>query len=375
VLYLIDSLGMGGAERTLATTVAAIDAEAVDARVCVLQERDGNPLATNIRAMGVPVDMVPVRRLRDLSAPLRLRRYVRRHRIQLIHCHLGFAVSLGGPVGSSLGIPVVATTHTFSPPEQTFRESLREAVYRWSLRNRNAVVIAVSEAGRRHLVEHIPLSADNVRVVYNGVELDRFAPVDPARRRVIRSRHGVGDRVDLITTVSVLRPEKGIGDLIEALPLILRSRPDARLFVVGDGEDRDRLERLTADLGLDRVVQFLGQRDDIPEILAASDLFVLPTLGDMLPTVIAEAMGAGVPVVATDVGSLSEMVQDGVTGLLAAPGAPAELAERCLAVLTDSQRRASFGVCGRYRAEELFDVRAQAAALASLYRELLQVGR
>lgn len=372
VLYVIDSLGMGGAERTLATIVDSIAAESIEPRVCVLQDREGNPVADAIMARGVPVDMVPVRRLRDLSAPLRLRRYVRSHGIQVMHCHLEFAVSMGAPVGRSLGIPVVATSHTFGPTTVGTRESMHQTLYRWSLRNANSAVIALSGEGRRYLVDVVSLPARKVRVIYNGVETDRFRPRDAAERSELRSRLRIGDESPLIATVSVLRREKGIADLIEAMPQIC-DRSDATLLVVGDGDDRSRLERLAASLGLNGEVRFLGQRDDIPAILGASDLFVLPTLGDMLPTVIAEAMAAGLPVVATDVGSVPEMVKDGVTGLLAPPGSADELADRCIELLTDRDRAAALGAGGRRRAEELFDVRRQAGALASLYRDLVEV--
>lgn len=371
VLYLIDSLGMGGAERTLATTVDSIAGGLVEPRVCVLQDRDDNPVAETIRAMGVPVDSVPVRRLRDPSALVRLRRYVRSMETQLIHCHLEFAVSLGAPVAVSLGVPAVATVHTFDEPVLDVRESMHQALYRWSLRRANSAVIALSEAARRHIVDVVRLPGRKVRVIYNGVRLDRFAPGDQATRNATRSLLGVDDERPLVATVSVLRREKGIGDLIEAMPAILE-RLQARLLVVGDGEDRDRLEGLAAGLGLEDDVRFLGHRDDIPQILAATDLFVLPTRGDMLPTVIAEAMACGLPVVATDVGSVSEMVDDGVTGLLAPPGSPAVLAERLLSLLTDRHRAARLGGAGRRRAEQLFDVRSQASALESLYFELLE---
>jgi glycosyltransferase involved in cell wall biosynthesis len=375
VLFLIDSLGMGGAERTLATTLHFIDRELVEPRVCVLQERDGNPVAESIREFGIPVDTVPVKRLRDLSAPVRLRRYVRRHRIDLIHCHLGFAVSIGGPVGASLGIPVVATNHTFNEPAPGSRESYRMAVHRWSLRNMHASVIAVSEAGRRHVVETVPLAGDKVRVVYNGVDIDRFDAIDPSTRTTIRSGFGIPAESPLVTTVSVLRPEKGIADLLEAMTLILESAPDTHLLVVGDGEDRERLVRLTASLSLDDRVRFAGHRDDVPQILAASDVFVLPTLGDVLPTSVAEAMAAGLPVVASDVGGLAEMVEDGVTGFLVPPGSPTGIADRCLVLINDPPQRELLGNRGRDRAVERFDVRRQTATLVSLYRALLELPR
>jgi glycosyltransferase involved in cell wall biosynthesis len=372
---LIDSLGIGGAERTLATTLQFIDRASVEPRVCVLQERDGNPVAETIRAMDIPVDTVPVRHLRDLSAPLRLRRYVRLHHIDLIHGHLEFAASIGGPVGWSLGIPVVFTNHTIDNPPPRSRRAYRMAVHRWSLRHTHAMVIAVSDAGRRHLLEWVPLAERKVTLLYNGVDTDRFGAVDPTARAAIRASLRITPDAPVITTLSVLRPEKGIGDLIEAMAMIHQQAPLAHLLIVGDGPDRHRLSDLATSLGLNDRIVFAGHRDDVPGILAASDVFVLPTLGDVLPTVVAEAMAAGLPVVASDVGGLGEMVADGVTGFLVPPGSPDAVSERCLALLGDAAMRERLGARGKDLAVERFDARRQAASLVDLYNGLLGVPR
>ena len=159
--------------------------------------------------------------------------------------------------------------------------------------------------------------------------------------------------------------------MLDAMPAVLTAVPDAHYLIVGDGDYRPELEAQMAQLAIDERVHFAGQRRDVADLLAASDLFVLPTLTDALPTVLMEAMALHLPLLATAVGGVPEMVQNGYNGLLVPPGSASQLAQATIALLQDEAKRREMGENGRLLVEQKFNIQRQAAELASLYRTLL----
>ena len=207
--------------------------------------------------------------------------------------------------------------------------------------------------------------------LYNGIDLDRFASVATATRLNGRQALGIPPDAPLLITVAVLRQPKGIQYLIEALPFILKVVPEARYLVVGSGDHEGALKELVKTLGLTDRVIFSGARSDIPDLLATSDLFVLPTLGEALPTVLAEAMAAQKPIIASNVGGVLEMVEHGRNGLLTPPADPARLVEACLQLLQNPAQAQAMAHAGRQIVEQRFDIRKQAKCLSDLYQETL----
>lgn len=371
IVLLIDSLGMGGAERLLVTYLQHFDTARFEPRVCALHVRDGNPIANDIRKMGIPVDLVPLRHLREVSGLPRLVQYLRRQRADLLHTQLEFADTVGNVAARIAGIPTVSTQHTFENPGRGSRAFWRHRLMWWSLRHYCDRIVAVSEAGRRHHIRLGRLAPDKVVTIHGGIDLSPFRDGAEAERRAGREALGVPADAPLLITVAVLRREKGIQHMIEALPQVLQAVPEARYLVVGDGEHRAALEELAGRLGVaDRVI-FTGLRKDIPDLLAVSDLFVLPTLGDVLPTVLSEAMAARKPIVASRVGGVPEMVEEGRNGLLVEPGDPGQLAAACLRLLRDRPAAQEMGRAGWEIAAERFNVRRQVQRLGDLYQELL----
>lgn len=371
IAYLIDSLGMGGAERVLLSTLQHLDRGRFEPQVCVLQERDGNPLAAEVRKLGIRVDMVPVGRLRDPRALVRVVRHLRSSGAELVHSQLEFSNTLGGAAARILGIPCVSTLHTFDDPPSGTRDAWRTRLMWASMRHLHARVIAVSEAVRIHHMEHGRLPADKVVTIYNGVDVEAFERSDPSRRLSLRDGLGIAPEAAVIASVAVLREAKGLQYLIDAMSRIHETVPAAKLLIVGEGEFGPALLRQAAGLGLEGHVVFTGMRADVADLLAMSDLFVLPTLGDVLPTVVAEAMAAGLPVVASNVGGLPEMVDDGRTGILVPPSDAGRLADACSRLLLEPQLAESMGRAGRDFVKERFDIRGQSARLGSLYAALL----
>jgi glycosyltransferase involved in cell wall biosynthesis len=372
IIFLIDSLGLGGAERLLVTYLQHFPTHRFEARVCACNVRDGNPIADDIRRLTqVPVDMLPMRRLTDPRGLPRLLRYLREQRADLIHTQLLSSNILGGMAGKLLGIPVVSTQHMYDAPAKRTRSYWRRQLMWWVMRHCHDRVIAVSEGTRQHHMRMGRLAPDQVVTLYNGIDLSAFTPGLETSRQATRQALGIAPDAPLLITVAVLRPAKGIQYLLEAMPSILEAMPETRYLVVGSGDDEDRLKGLVMRYGLaDRVV-FTGARRDVPVLLSASDLFVLPTLDEALPTVLAEAMAAQKPIVASGVGGVPEMVEHGRNGLLVPPADPSSLAHACLRVLQNPDQAGAMACAGRQTVEQRFNIQRQVRRLADLYEQVL----
>ncbi|MDP9071555.1 MAG: glycosyltransferase family 4 protein [Actinomycetota bacterium] len=252
-------------------------------------------------------------------------------------------------VARALRRPLVATLHNTVPD----RSGPRELLSRWSLRLPHRV-IAVSDDGGRY-----PRDAGAaVRVVRNGIRPP--APVPDARVRL-----GSGTDRFVVCGVGRLHHQKGWDVLCRAAPMVLRSCPAADLVVVGEGDEREALESMPGS----EHVRFLGFRPDAASLVAGADLLVLPSRYEAFGFVLVEAMLAGVPVVASRVGAVCEVVGD--DAVLVAPERPDELAAAIVALATDPDRRQDLAARGRRRAQELFGAERMATQTAAMYRDLL----
>jgi glycosyltransferase involved in cell wall biosynthesis len=207
-------------------------------------------------------------------------------------------------------------------------------------------------------------------VVPNGI---RPWPEAGTRRAELRRRLGWSEHRKVVLLVAVLRGGKGHEDMFAAMPEVVSAVPEVTLQIVGDGPARQALEVLARPLG-DRVA-FLGERSDVPDLMAAADLLVLPSWSEAYPTVLLEAAMTGLPAVATDVGGSAEIVSDSATGLIVPPHAPDRLAAAIVAVLGDGDLAHSLGRAARRRAETEFSVTRQAERTLAVYSGLVSPAR
>jgi glycosyltransferase involved in cell wall biosynthesis len=374
VIWIIDSLGQGGAEHLMPGILSHIDHSRFDLRVCALQERFGNPIAVKIKELGIPVDMVPIPHLRTPGALESLRTYLRDHKPDVVHTQLEFSDTLGSLAARLEHIPSVSTMHVIPEPSIRSREYWRHRVMWLSLKYCSRRVFAVSEGARQFYIKHGGLPPSRVQTLYNGIDLARYNMDDAVKTR-LREELGLPENAPVLVTVAYLREPKGIQFMLDAMPDVVKRHPDCRYLIVGDGIHRQALEDQTRSLGLEKNVIFTGQRADIPEVLAVSDIFVLPTLTEALPTVLAEAMAARKPIIASRVGGVPEMVEDNRNGLLLPPAQPEKLAEAVNSLLDDPARAASMGKDGAAMAAEKFDIDRQCRQLEACYSELAAEGK
>jgi glycosyltransferase involved in cell wall biosynthesis len=372
ILFVIDGLGMGGAEKLLGQTAPALREEGFDVRVCALQVRQGNPAASDLDRQHIPVDLVPLNRLRDVRGVAQLIRYFSGKRVDVLHAQLEAANILGPLFARCRGVPAFTTLHTIETPKGRARS--RSVLLNQVLKSCCSRILCVSEHVRQHYLARLRFPPDRLTTLYNGIDLAPFATARDLRFKT-RALLGIPAGTPVLTTVAVLRPPKGIEFMIEAMPHVLARRPETRYLIVGDGEHETALKALATRLGLDGRVIFAGRRSDIPAVMGASDIFVLPSVNEALPTVLVEAMAAGLPIAATDIGGIPEMVEPGVNGILLPPRDPAKLAHACCRLLDDPGWAARLGSRGRQIAGERFGIKAHIRSLGALYDEAIATSR
>jgi glycosyltransferase involved in cell wall biosynthesis len=297
--------------------------------------------------------------LRDVAAFRRLLRFIRDHDIDLIHAHLAYAATWAALASRITGVPSVATLHV--APPASGRARFRDRLMRVVLRRWSSQVIAVSDALRRQYGD------DRFVVAYNGIDVDRFGGSREESRELVARELGIPLGAKIVATVSVLREGKGVEVLLRAFERIFQHSDDAYLLIIGDGPKREEWQSLAKN---DRI-RWAGFRRDVHALLPACDLFVLASFDDAFPTVLLEAMAAGLPIVASRVGGIPEITDE----VLVPPGDAEALGAAIRELLADDDRRRTMSETARGRARDRFSTAAWIARLEEIYDRVLQAAR
>ncbi|MBI2902066.1 MAG: GT4 family glycosyltransferase PelF [Candidatus Methylomirabilis oxyfera] len=289
-----------------------------------------------------------VRPGRDLLALYKLVRLLRQQQPEIVHTHTAKAGALGRIAAKIAGIPIVVHTfhgHVmhgyFSHRVTRFFLAIERCLAMASTR-----ILTVSEGLRDELLRLGIGRPDTIEVMPLGLELDGLLRSD-VRRGEFRRRLGISPEVPLVGIIARLVPIKDLTTFLEAASGLHRSRPDVRFLIVGDGELRPQLEQQAVAFGLHHCVDFLGWQRELEPIYADLNLVALSSLNEGTPVSLIEAMAAGLPVVATRVGGVSDLVEHGKTGLLVPPKNPAALSEAMNALLGDPDRGRQMGRLAR----------------------------
>ncbi len=264
---------------------------------------------------------------------------------------------------------VVATEHLAHSPDSHVPFGRGIITTMISLTNRLIdMTVAVSELSREMLIRNYRIPPEKILSVRNGIDISQFD--ESFDTSAVRADLGLGASEHVAALVGQISDRKGHPLAIKAVPEIRKRIPDYRLVFVGDGEIEEELKAEAGRLGLTTEVIWAGFRRDVPAILASVDLLILPSKDECLPFVILEAMGSRLPVVATDVGGISEQVEDGVTGRLIRPRDVAALVEAIIDVLGRSDRGRSLGEAGRRKLEAEFSIEASVGRVPEIYRDI-----
>jgi len=347
VLVLESRLDLGGAERITYEIMTRMNKEEFDIIFCTLY--GPGVIGNMLKNEGYKFYHNIIKTKYDIRGFLKLRRILLENRIQVIYLiNQPLTLLWGVILGKAHKIPIVSVIHnTFVTKEQ-----VKLRIYRVLLPFVEKVV-AVAMMQKEHMSNYEGVPKDMIKVIYNGIDIPKYSATVDKRAKI--NSLGMGN-YDVVGIVGRLSDVKGIDILLNAAKLILKEKEGTQFVIVGDGPERIRLERLARDLKIHDKVYFLGSRNDINEILPVFDVAVLSSRTEAFPMAILEYMASGKGIVATNVGSIAELIKDGETGFLVEKENPVVLAEKILCLLKYKELASAMGERAKAFVQEKFSV-------------------
>ena len=351
----------GGAEKLLITKAKAMAGQRTVLTVITTHRHTNCPdMVRQLSELEVDVIAFPARKIISIQRLIKLINYLKRERFDVIHTHLTGATILGAIAGRACGIPVVTTLHNTDMASQDhFYQGRLES---WLLKHWVAELIAVGD--KTAMAHQYRVGGRHISVISNAVSA---APVLDNKLRVSVRREMTGKKPGpILICVGRLAQQKGYPDLLEAFSAVLQHYDEARLVIVGRGPLESEIREKIRALGLEDNVTMLGLRSDVPVLFAASDIYVSASHWEGLPVAMLEAMAASLPVVATRVGNVPDVLKDG-GGCLVDPENPAQLAEAIVMLLEDKKSQQQLGAAGKAVIEKRYNALAWAERLCDVY--------
>src|SRR6266480_3590409 len=369
VLMFIQTLELGGSETQCVEVARQLKEEGYWVTVGCL--RADGPLKARLNESGLECVEFPVRAslLRPKAAlqMLKLVAFIRKRRFEVVHTNDLYSNLFAVPAAWLAGVPVIISSRRdlgrwwwYTPVRRKILRRVQELSTR---------ILVNSEAVRQELLIRDGFAPDKIHVVYNGIDTEKFIQAACDRQHLLPS---ISPNHKLIITVANMHTgAKGHGDLIEAARSVREVCPEARFLFMGDGEMRSFFEDQVRAAGLEEMFIFLGHRTDIASLLACCDIGVLASRTEGLPNAVLEYMAAGLPVVATTVGGIPEIIENEVHGLLIPPDNPGALSTAILRLMKDEQLRERLGKAGRERVETRFNFSRLLASVKRIYEKRL----
>lgn len=349
VLAVIDSLGVGGAQALMPTFLRHVDRSRFDVRILALDTKPANHIQAAIQEAGVSLTQWSGRGLLSVGRVRAIARAIEETDADIVHSHLLYSnvqASLAARLAHRPVVAMLHNVHQFSP-------FVKRKVEAGVLRVMCVRALAVSDGVRQSYCGPLRLTETQTTVIPNAIDLDRFQQLDPVIVKRVRQDALNGAAGPLIVAVGRIASQKGFAVLVRAAATVRERFPDARIAIAG--READGLAEVMAEidrLGLSGFVRLLGQRSDVIELLAGADVFVSPSLSEGAPVTHLEAMAAGAPVVATRVGGVPEIIQDGVNGFLIPAGHAEPLADALVRLLGDRELARQLSERGRETVRE-----------------------
>ena len=358
VMFILTSMPVGGAETLLVNLIRRMDRTRFAPQLCCLKEL--GPLG-EVMSREVPTNANLIGGKYDVRVLGRLTKLMRRNQVAaVVTVGAGDKMFWGRLAARLAGVPVVlSAVHSTGWPDGIGR------LNKWLTPITDAYIGVAAPHGR-HLIEQEGFPPNKVWVIVNGVDVEQFSPwIDGT---TVRRELGIAADAPVAGIVAALRPEKNHQQFLQAATAVRNQLPDAQFLIVGDGPERAPLEALTRELDLTEAVHFVGSRSDIPQLLAAMDVFVLTSRMEANPVSILEALSTGKPVVAPNVGSIPETVIEGQTGFLTPPLNAEATAAALIKLLADPDLAHRLGTNGR----QLVEARFSLDAMVQGYEELIE---
>lgn len=363
VLRVITWLPRGGIEKRLLKLLPMLKEKGVDIEVACI--REWGSLAPQLAAAGVKVHLIPFRTRLDPRSLFKLGRFIKGNKFNIVHSHM-YGSNVPATIAAHFaGVPVIISQVHNIDTWQGWRQLWQD---RWLNRWRQAVV-AVSEQVRHELLYKLKVPAEKCSLIYNGIDVEEFERIHESKQE-LRAEIGLKAEDVVITTAARLVPQKNHQGIIEAAKQLVADFPNLTFLLVGTGKLRPQLEEEIGRLKISRYISFLGHREDMPRILKASDIFLLPSFKEGFSNAILEAMAAGLPVVASKVGGNPEAVQETQTGFLVSPQNATELVAKLRQLISNIELRRRMGEKARERVR-LFSLEKMMENTLTLYQKLL----
>lgn len=363
ILQLTTHLNIGG----IGTYITNLAKVLKDRGHVVFVASAGGDLENRIAGYDIPHFKLDIKTKSELDPKifksfLALKKIVKDENIALIHAHTRVAAVTAALVSFAAGIPYVTTCHGF------FRRRLGRLLCGcWGSR-----VIAISEAVKQHLKDDFGIPENRIALIYTGIDTARFLKeLSGEEKAEVRRKFALENAAPVIGTIGRFSPVKGQEILLRASGSILKGFPTARILVIGGGPDEKRLRGLVFELGIEKNVVLAKSVDDTKETLSIMDVFVMPSIKEGLGLSLIEAMACGTPCVASRIGGIENVIEDGKTGLFFMPGNAEGLAAAVKRILGDKLLRGILSNNGREKASKYFDIEKMTTKVEMLYKEVI----
>ena len=360
IIHTEASLGWGGQE--IRIYQESLELKKLGYRVLVACQ-EGSGIADKANRAGLKIFTFPMRFAFDLPAILKFIRIIKSEKIDIIHTHSSKDSWIAGIAGRLTGIPVVRSRHLSTPVGKNW---LTTFVYRYLA----DVIIASGKHIKATLASRNKLNPEKIVSIAAGVDLDKFSTHIKADK--IRNEFGLKRFFPIIGIVAILRSWKGHQYFLEAIPKVVSIYPDARFLIVGDGPTRNTIQQKIIEDGIEKYVIMTGFRNDIPEIMAVLDVFVLPSYAsEATSQVIPQALAMSKPIVATNVGGLPEIIEDSVTGLLVPPKNPEAISNAIIWMIKHPDKAKEMAMEGRNKILKCFTFQGMIEQTTEVYESVL----
>lgn len=333
ILYITNHLNIGGITSYVSTLSRGLKLAGHNVYIA----SSGGELKETLEGNGCEYIPVPLRTKQEISPKIfisawKLTRAIKKYNIDIVHSNSRTTQVLGCLLEKLSGAPHVSTCHGFFK-----KRILRKIFPCWGSK-----VIAISEPVKEHLINDFKVDEKRINVIHNGIDVERFSKQERINKELVKLSLGLGSG-PVVGIVARLSDVKGHVYLIEAIKKVVSEYPGAQLLIVGDGKMKQKLVYLTNSLGIEKNVFFLPQVIDTKDVLAAMDIFVMPSIREGLGLALMEAMASGLAVIGCDIGGIKTLIQDKYNGLLVKPKDIIGLAKAISDLLKDDQKRKVFG--------------------------------
>ncbi len=364
VLHVTYDMRIGGTEQVIKSLVENTDASVVEMSIFCIESPLG-PFANDLLERGISIKALSRKPGFDVSLIGEIRKHIQNHNIDIVHCHQYTPYVYGVLAAVFTKARVVFTEHgRFYPDSSSWK---RKLINPWLHRVTYATT-AISAATKTALAIYENLPEPDIQVIYNGI---KALQADSGQVQALREELGIREDTLCLGTVARLDPIKNHPMMLKAFKMVLESDIPAKLVIVGDGDERERLLKVTRELGLESDVIFTGYDPKPQRYLALMDIYLLSSLSEGTSMTLLEAMSLGKPCVVTDAGGNPEIVEHGETGLVTPNDNPEAFADAIVDLCRDLQKKQSMGKKARERFDRLFSVESMVSAYQQLYLQAL----